>query len=268
MGSNIEQTSLGQARLGQTSLEQTRLEEKIDLILEELSLIKNCQSLTDEPYESNETSELNSALALANLEFPIIKINRQNPYLASGYSDMDEIMVKIRPVLGKHGLHLAQGKKLIDGVPILHTRVWHSSGQWIESRVLVSPTKNTIESYGSNLSSMKRFEVMDILGLTVSEDPFDDDGEADMTRANELAEGGANLKSLYDTSGYSKKEESYAVISNVQYSELMKELDAEEAITEEILSGLHIRSFRELPASRFLPTINRIRKIKKINQGL
>lgn len=236
----------------------------LDIILEEFKKLKETiKSLTNnhDQYQSRDTAQLNKAVANASLEFPKININRQNPYLASGFSDLDEIMTKIRPILGKHGLHITQRIKLEDGVTILGTRLWHLSGQWIESRVIVSPSKNTIESYGSNLSSMKRFEVMDILSITVSNDPFDDDGEADMELATELAEGGAKLKALYN-----KKEESYALINNSQYLELMKELDNDEALARDILDKLHLRTLRELPDSRFAPTINRIRKIKDLRR--
>jgi len=236
------------------------IEENLNIILNEIMEIKSKMVISgEEPYESPKTEELNTALAKASLEFPKILVNRQNPYLASGYSDLHEIMCKIRPILGSNGLHITQRIKLKDSTTILATRLWHSSGQWIESRVLIIPSKNTIEAYGSNLNSMKRFEAMDMLGLTVSNDPFDDDGECDMEIANELAEGGAKLKALYN-----KKEESYAVINNTQYLELMKELDKDEYLAEEMLDKLHIKSLRELPESRFAPTINRIREIKKI----
>jgi len=243
--------------------------EKIDLILEKLEKLEalvlstqvNFKLKDEDRYESEKTDELNAALASASLEFPPIKLNRQNPYLASGYSDLHEVMTKIRPVLGKHGIHVAQRRKFEDGIIILRTRIWHSSGQWIESRVLISPSRNTIEAYGSHLNSMKRFEVMDILGLTVSEDPFDDDGEADMQNTTQVAGKGTKLKELYD-----KKEESYQTISENEYREIMKVLDLDESIAEDILEKLHIKSFRELPKSRYAPTINRMREIIKINR--
>lgn len=225
---------------------------KLDEIL--LSLSKKD---LDDVYESKETAELNEALAKATLEFPKINLNRQNPYLASGYSDLHEILSKVRPILGKYGLTIVQRTKPIDGLTFLITRLWHSSGQWIESRVIINPAKNDIQSYGSYLNSMKRFEVMNMLSLTVSDDPFDDDGESDMEEAHELTEKGGKLKALYD-----KKKDSYEVITASQYGELMMELDAEEDITQDILDKLHIRSLKELPKNRFLPTINRIRKIK------
>ena len=216
----------------------------------------------DDKYESNKTEEINSAIAEASLEFPPIHINRQNPYLASGYSDLHEILTKIRPILGKYNLHITQIKKQIDGRTILITRIWHSSGQWIESRVFITPSKNTVEAYGSNLNSMKRFEIMDILGLTVSGDPYDDDGEADMAEEKEVIEMGSKLKTLYD-----KKQESYETITADQYEELLLELDEHEDLVSEMLDSLKVKSLREIPKSRFKPTIDRVRRIVKKRSG-
>lgn len=240
---------------------------KLDVILNELKEIKNKEAklkdfISTEPYQSEKTDEINLALAEASLEFPPIKVNRQNPYLASGYSDLHEILTKIRPILGKHNLHVTQIKKQADGRILLVSRIWHSSGQWIESRVFITPSKNTIESYGSNLNSMKRFEIMDILGLTVSGDPYDDDGEADMEDEKEVVEMGAKLKTLYDT-----KKESYDTITAAQYEELMITLDDHEDLVSEMLSALKVKTLRDIPKSRFAPTIDRIRKIVKKRSG-
>jgi len=233
----------------------TEIINKLDIILKKIDIGLDA-------YQSDQTNELNSALAKASTEFPKIIVNRQNPYLASGYSDLDQIMNKIRPILGKHELHITQQKRLNEGLTYLVTRIWHSSGQWIESRVILRPSKNSIEAYGSNLNKMKRFEIMDILGLTVSQDPFDDDGEADMTDAKLEMESGSKLKTLYKS-----KNESYAVITKDQYTEIMSELDDQEDLVAELLDNLHLRSFRELPKSRFVPTIKRIRKIKEVRKG-
>ena len=231
-----------------------------------LRLLKSIESKIDsllsnkrETFTSESTSEISSAISKSYLEFPRIEINRQNPYLASGYSDLHEILSKIRPVLGKNGLHVLFTKQDIDGRTLLVTRIMHTTGEWIESRVFLKPSKNTIEAYGSNLNYMKRFELMDILGLTVSNDPFDDDGEADMDISRDIVEKGSSLKKLY-----TKKRDSYDTVTEDQYKELMFELDGFEDLAEEVLSSLQIRSFRELPKSRFLPTITRIRKIKDV----
>jgi len=172
------------------------------------------------------------------------------------------MMKKIRPILSKNGISISQRKHPVDGAEMLTTRIWHSSGQWIESRVFLRPTKNTVEAIGSNLNYMKRFEIMGILNVTVSEDPFDDDGEADMEKAHDVAEKGTEFKDLYN-----KKEESYEALTNDQYRELIIELDNDEDIVEDILEKLHIKSLREIPKSRFAPTIARIRKIQKVKKN-
>lgn len=243
------------------------MEKKLDQIkqdLEELKLsIDRLRTpLEEEPYQSDKTEELNTALAAAVKEFPIIIVNRQNSYLASGYADLHHIMKSIRPILGNQGLTISHRKKPVDGAVLLTTRVWHSSGQWIESRVFLHPTKDTVDAYGSNLNYMKRFEVMDLLGLTISEDPFDDDGQADSELAKQIAESGVKTKKLYR-----KKKESFDCITGEQYEELMYELDDSEDIVEDLLDSLQIKSLREIPKSRFSPTINRVRKIKQIRKG-
>lgn len=240
---------------------------KLDVILNELKEIKNKEAkyrdfMSTEPYQSDKTNEINTAIAEASLEYPPIKINRQNPYLKSGYSDLHEINIKIIPILGKHGIHLSQIKKQVDGRTLLVTRLWHLSGQWIESRVFITPSKNSIESYGSNLNAMKRFEVMDILALTVSGDPFDDDGEADMEDEKEVVAMGSKLKTLYDT-----KKESYETITANQYEDLMLALDDHEDLVSEMLDSLKIKTLREMPKSRFPPTIDRVRRIVNKRSG-
>ena len=235
------------------------LENRLNLILKEIESIKKggtSDNYQNDPYQSAKTNEINSSIAAASLEFPKIVINRQNPYLSSGYSDLHEILNKIRPVLGKNNLHLTQIKKQIDGRTLLVTRIWHSSGQWIESRVFITPSKNTIEAYGSNLNSMKRFEVMDMLGLTVSGDPYDDDGEADMETERDVVEVGSKLKTLYNV-----KKESYETITADQYEELMLELDDHQDLVSEMLDQLNVKTLREIPKSRFKPTIDRVRRI-------
>ena len=236
---------------------------KLDVILQEIKKIKDKEIklssiIEGRPYQSEKTDEINTALADASLEFGKIEINRQNPYLATGYADLDAVMTKIRPILGKHGLHISQQKKQIDGRTLLVTRVWHSSAQWIESRIFLNPSDNSIESYASNLNAMKRFEIMDLLGITVIDDPFDDDGEADMKQKRKDTIKGTKIKDLIDKE---KDKPTYETITNEQYEELMYELDEHGDLVAEILDGLKLRTLRELPKNRYKPTRDRIKRI-------
>jgi len=237
--------------------------EKLDLILKELEEIKIKAKIEGsvEPYQSKETKELNAAIAKASIEFPKINVNRENPYLVAGYADLNQMLPKIRPILGRNDLHLSHQKKLVDGASVLITRLWHSSGQWIESRILLKPNKNTLEAYGSHLNCMKRFEVMDMLGLTINDDPFDDDGEADMEEEHKDIDMGAKLKTKFD-----RKKQSFEVITKEQYEEIMKELDDEEDLTKTVLERYSLRSFREMPKNMFPLVIREIRRIKEIRK--
>ena len=252
----MEHTSMEHA-----SVEHINVETVIKKLDEILTLIN--KPLKNDPYESDITNELNTALAKACGEFKPITSNRENPYFMSGYSDLNNIMLNIRPVLSKNGLSVTQRTKTIEGSTVLLTRLWHASGQWIESRARVIPTKNDIDSYGSALNYMRRFQILSLLGITVSEDPFDDDAELEMAKTRGITEKGTKLSAKYNP-----KKESSDTITKEQLEELRYELTNEYSdIEEDILDRLHLRDLSELPKSRFIPTINRVRKIKQLREG-
>ena len=234
------------------------IDSKLDSIIERLDLLTVSTVTTDtaNEYQSSDTSKLNKALANANSEFPKIVINRQNAYAITGYADLDHIMNKIRPILSKHEIHVSQQKKDVDGKILLVTRVWHSTGQWIESRIYVKAKEN-VDHYGSLLNKLKRFEIMDILSLTVSEDPFDDDGEMATGRDKEVAEDGTKVKNLYN-----RKNISMQTISADEYDYLMDLMNTMPDYVQEIQEELEIRSLREMPKSLFAPTVKRINEVK------
>ncbi len=49
----------------------------------------------EDPYESRDTKELNTAMAKAYAEYPVIGANRQNAYFKDDYADLNVIMTPI-----------------------------------------------------------------------------------------------------------------------------------------------------------------------------
>lgn len=125
--------------------------------------------------QSESINELAMALSKAQGEYGIVTLNRENPYFKSRYADLDAILRAVRPAFANHGLSFYQYTSLQDGAGVLHSRILHSSGQWIESQVKINPPKNDIQSYGSTMSYMKRYSAMSLVGITTSEDVSDDD---------------------------------------------------------------------------------------------
>lgn len=225
--------------------------EKIDKVLEEK---RTCG------YQSDDTKELNEALSKAHSEYPPIQAKNVNGYWGDKYGDFDCIMLIIRPILANHGLTLTQRTILTDdGSSYLQTRLWHATGQWIETRTKILPTKNDIHTFGSTQEYMKKSEAMSLLNITIQDNPADDDGELQQASAKEIFAKGTALNS-----NYNKKLDSRDIITKEQLSELEYELQGFDDIAEEMLTTLRIQSLADLPQSRYMKSLERIRKIKKI----
>ena len=234
--------------------------EPLNLILEKLDKILNSNNSN---YESSNTQELNEAFAKAQLEFPTIAINRENPYFKSPYADLNAIMKVIRPIIAKNGLSITQRTLLEDGATILQTRLWHSSGQWIESRARIIPSKNDPHTYGSNLTYMKRYQVIALLSITIEDDPDDDDAERDMNEYRNIKSKGTSISNKYNP-----KEQTTETITKEQLEELEYELSEYTDIGEEILDRLRLTSLADLPKSKYKNTITRVREIKNLRNGI
>jgi len=152
--------------------------------------------------ESAELGELFTALAKAQGEIEIAKTTSKNPFFKSNYADLSQIVKASRPYLAKNGLSVIQ-RVLSNGSNqmYLFTRLCHASGQWIESKMPITPPKNDIQSIGSYLTYLRRYNWASIVGVTANGD--DDDGEAAMHRrpkkeliASEVKEVARLLKKL------------------------------------------------------------------------
>lgn len=133
------------------------------------------------PHVNNQSfniSELAKSLSKAQAEFKPISQNRSNPFFKSKYADLDSILKAVRPALAKHGLSFYQYTSIDNGKTILHSRILHTSGQWVESQTNIAPPKADIQSYGSTMSYQRRYSAITLLGVATTDDPFDDDGNS------------------------------------------------------------------------------------------
>ena len=87
-------------------------------------------------------------------------------------------MQALRPILSKNGLSFSQ--QIVqdeEGPSFLISIIIHTSGQYIESKVRISPQKNDQQSYGSALTYLRRYAGIALLGVTTAADPSDDDAQ-------------------------------------------------------------------------------------------
>lgn len=195
--------------------------------------------------ESAETKELTTALARAQADYPQITLNRVDKYIANPYTDLDHIMSKIRPILGRNELSITQRTLLPDtGTTLLQTRLWHSSGQWIETKDRINPDGKDIEAYTSTINEIRKSQIMALLNITISDDIEDDNGYASLKP--EYEKGPVDRRFAYKP-----ENESFQTIDKEQLNQLKKELEFIPGTEERLLKSLKIRALVDLPKSKY-----------------
>lgn len=212
-------------------------------------------ALAPDPYSSEQMQEICTALAKAQGEFPHIEHNRDNSFFKSSYADLHAIVSAIRPTLSKNGLSVTQITKINStGEIVLHTKLLHASGQWIETRSRIIPEKGDVQSYGRAVSYHKRYALMGLLGITASGDASDDDAEGLMEKHRELAPK-ASLN-------YDPKKQSPTTITPEQLEELEMEFDGYPDLARAFLNAVKIEQLCDLPKSMYIDAIKKVRERK------
>jgi hypothetical protein len=195
--------------------------------------------------QTNKYNELFAALAKAQAEFDIVGKNRSSHY--GGYADLEELIAATRPALTKYGLSITRRIDIADGKQIYIGTLGHSSGQFIESKMILSPEKNTMQGLGGCLTYLARYTYRELCGVAISEDPEDNDA------------GNATYSPPPAPKPISKPSEP---ITPEQHEMLQNELKDHPDIAKMILNTLKVNTLKEMPKDVFLATIKRIREIK------
>lgn len=245
------------------SYELIKILEEMKKIQEQITVLQAQATPIVPDHESGLTNELAAAFAKAQAEYKKVGLNRENPFFKSGYADLDAIIDSTRIALARNNLSFYQYTQITDrGETILHSVLKHASGQWISSQARIIPVKNDPQSYGSALSYQKRYQAQTLLNVTISQDWADDDGEREMHEVRHEQNKGVALNTKYNP-----KEQSVDTITKEQLEELHYELSEYPDICEQILEGFKIQNLSDLPKSKFLISINRVRDIKNLRNG-
>lgn len=237
------------------------LEQKQDAILGLLrSLMHKVNNNFAKDADSNK--DLYAALAKAQSEMKIANENNQNSYLGSKYADLTSVVKASRESLSKNGLatiHFTSYNEY--GQTLLTARLSHSSGQYIDSVVAVNPKKDDIQSFGSQMTYLKRYTYASLVGVTSSLE--DDDAEAAVAEKRELFAKGTALNQHYNP-----RDQSSQKITVEQLEEFERELAGHDDISEQVLEALKIDSFANLPKGSFKGTIDWVRDQKALRAGI
>lgn len=144
--------------------------------------------------QSAEINELAAAFIQAQAEFPTIRKTKRAtiPTKNGGsysydYADLGDIRESVVPTLTQYGLAVTQAPSIYGDHPALTTTLMHSSGQWIESEMLLHIEKTDAQGQGSAITYARRYALSAILGLVTESD--DDGGAATSGRRESPPEG-------------------------------------------------------------------------------
>ncbi len=122
---------------------------------------------------SDNITDLAAALAKAQAMMRPATKDAVNPHFKSKYADLASVLEAIREPFAANGLALTQ-HPTSDGERVeVQTILLHSSGQWLESSLAMTPQQRTPQSVGSAITYARRYAAMAVAGLAAD----DDDGE-------------------------------------------------------------------------------------------
>lgn len=131
---------------------------------------------------SAELHEIASALAKAQGAMIAAKKETINPFFKSTYADLASVVEAIKRPFADNGLSYVQGTDCDESdAVVVVTRIMHTSGQWIESRLRMKPIKNDPQGIGSTITYARRYALQSMAGVPSE----DDDGNA---AANQYAQ--------------------------------------------------------------------------------
>lgn len=123
----------------------------------------------------SDNKELIEALCKAQSNFkPAIK-DAANPFFKSKYADLNSVWEACKDALKENNLFVSQIINTREDKNYLKTRVYHKSGGFIESEILIiSKNANDPQSLGSGITYMRRYSLAAILGIIVEDDDAED----------------------------------------------------------------------------------------------
>ena len=210
-----------------------------------------------DPYQSVEVAELVTALSKSQSSYPAICSDRSGHKFK--YADLDVIVQTVRPSLTQNGLSFTQFTKTDRDANItLHTRLYHTSGQWMETRAIVVSDKaglsgSTLQAYGGAMTYNRRYQLVALLGITVDKDPTDDNDDPTPSRTTQE----------YAPREYTPKPVVYEKVTPEQQEQLERALDGYPDLAKDILQKMEMKSLADIPKSQFLKCLDRIDEIKR-----
>ena len=122
---------------------------------------------------SQETTNILKAMIEAAPE--ISSISKSKQAYGYKYATLDSLIDMLRGVLPNHGLWFMQMPTRLNGSSTLTTRVFHTSGEWIEDSIEMTDTEltgkaNDTQKVGASITYFRRYALSSIFGVAADED--------------------------------------------------------------------------------------------------
>jgi hypothetical protein len=131
---------------------------------------------------SEQLDKLFEALSKAQGEMGHAEKNAINPHFKNKYADLAAVFEAVREPLSKNGLSIVQIPEFTsEGRYNLKTILGHSSGQFIETDLLLLLARQDMQGLGSAITYAKRYVLSSMIGIAQDED---DDGNAASTKGD------------------------------------------------------------------------------------
>jgi hypothetical protein len=141
---------------------------------------------------SEQINELAGALAKAQAQFTTVTKDKSANAGKYGYTyaSLPAVMEAITGPLGKHGLAVVQSVEQGNGQVTVTTRLFHSSGQWLEGDCVMPIGQGGPQAVGSAITYGRRYGLSTLLGIVT-----DDDDDGAHAQANSSKTSGARTRS-------------------------------------------------------------------------
>lgn len=124
--------------------------------------------------QSEQINELAGALSKAQGKITGALKDSANPFFKSKYADLASVWDACRAALSDNGLAVIQLTESDDSGVYVVTTLAHSSGQWVRSRLRLTPKDSTPQGMGSAITYGRRYALAAMVGVA----QVDDDGNA------------------------------------------------------------------------------------------
>lgn len=173
------------------------------------------------------TTKIYTALVNFQNEVEAPKLDAVNPHFKSKYASLGSIVSTVRPALARNGLGFAQFVGGEPGFVSVTTRVFHVSGESLESTVsaAVDPGRRGIQDAGAIVTYLRRYSLSAVLGLYADEDndaepvpaPVATKPKAKAKPAPDVLTLGVVVARLVDDGVYTSAEDVYEALAGFEF---------------------------------------------------